>query len=531
MPMFDRTSEIQSLPLPASMNGSASAPSLGAAAPEILVLDESTTYLWTDRFGPVDEVVLGSARDDADPTGHSYVIELNDRDFRFVADYMTIDGSALAGDTDGGGPLFDENANISTEHVTRYNALITTGGGSDAVRSGIGSDTIDTGSGMDYVSIGTGDDRVSMGDGDDWIDSIDNGFGKTDTINGGGGYDELSLYYRDVSDADFRNVSSIEALGLSSGGDLKLDGFAFSAGIQTLYVDDSVHHITVGEHFTGDVIFNMMGDSSGQTRIDASHSTATVTVHSEYINETTRPVLLGGMGKHDTIFLSSGFDGGWALGGDLSATRHFEHVVINTDAGGGGAFVTLATKAGQIEGKFQTLDASALTASDALVLHAGTSTASIHVEGGGAADTLELGSGADRIEAGAGADTVTGGGGKDLFVFSAVSDSSSADIDTITDFHSGQDKVDVRGLGADDASLHGEVISFFGNQHGGAGDNDAFAATGGNGVLDAVFRSDTHTLWFDTNDNGALDADDLHMQLDDVSSLRGSDVMSGHLVV
>ena len=51
------------------------------------------------------------------------------------------------------------------------------------------------------------------------------------------------------------------------------------------------------------------------------------------------------------------------------------------------------------------------------------------------------------------------------------------------------------------------------------------------GVLDAVFRIDTGILWFDTNDNGALDADDLHVQLQDVSSLRAADVLSGHIVV
>jgi Ca2+-binding RTX toxin-like protein len=499
------------------------------AALKTLVLDESTTYLWTDNFGPVDNVILGSASDDADKTGHSYVIELNDRDFRFVADYMTIDGSALK--AGGAGTVFDEYAQVSTEHVTRFNALITTGAAADAVRSGAGSDTIDTGAGNDYVSIGSGRDQVTLGDGDDWIDSLESNFDHNDIIDAGDGVDELSLYYQDISDADFLNVSSVEILGLSSGGDLELDRNAFRTGVNTLYVDNAVHRITVGEHFKGDVTFNMMGDFSGQTRLDASHSKAVVTVHSEYVDATTRPVLFGGMGKHDTIYLSSGFEGGFAMGGDLSGTKHFEHVIIHSDAGGGGAFVTLATKAGQIESKFQTLDGSALTASDALVLNAAGSTASIRVQGGGAADTLVLGSGADHIEAGGGADLLTGGRGGDVFIYSALSDSSSADVDAITDFHSGQDRIDVRGIGADLADLHGEVISFFGNQDGGAGDDDAFAATGANGALDAVFRSDTHTLWFDTNDNGALDAEDLHMVLDGVSGLRAADVLSGHLVV
>lgn len=519
MPMFTRTSDIHS---PAGLEAETGP----QAELETLVLDQSTEYKWTDNFGPVDNVILGSAHDDADKTGHTYVIELNDRDFRFVADYMTIDGSDLR--AGGDGTTFDEYAVISTEHVTRYDALITTGGGSDAVRSGIGSDTIDTGSGMDYVSIGSGNDQASMGEGDDWIDSLASDFNKKDTIDGGAGNDEISLYYQYISDVSFKHVSSIEALGLSSGASIELDGYAYRAGVQTLYVDDSVHRMTVGADFKGEVVFNMMGDSSGQGRIDATASKATVIVHSEYISDTTRPVFLGGMGKHDTIYLSSGFEGGWNLGGDLSATRHFEHVVINTDAGGGGAFVTLATKAGTIESKFQTLDGSALTASDALDLDASKSTASIHVTGGGAADTLVLGSGADRIEAGAGGDVLTGGGGKDVFVYSALSDSDGSDIDTVTDFHSGQDRIDVRGLGGE---LSGEVIDFFGNQDGGAGDNDAFAATAGNGKLDAVFRTDTHTLWFDTNDDGVLNDSDLHLVLEDVSGLKAGDVFSGHLVV
>src|ERR1044072_1766381 len=124
--------------------------------------------------------------------------------------------------------------------------------------------------------------------------------------------------------------------------------------------------------------------------------------------------------------------------------------------------------------------------------------------------------GAGRARAGGGAGRLAGGRGGDLFAYSALADSSGSDIDTIPDFRSGQDRIDVRGLGADLASLHGEAISFFGNQDGGAGDNNAFAATGDNGVLDAVFRTDTHPLWFDTNDNGALDADDLHVGLDAV---------------
>lgn len=65
-------------------------------------------------------------------------------------------------------------------------------------------------------------------------------------------------------------------------------------------------------------------------------------------------------------------------------------------------------------------------------------------------DTLLGGDGADRLIGGAGRDSMTGGLGADTFVFLDLSDSTASTRDRITDFQSGQDRID---LSAMDANL------------------------------------------------------------------------------
>ena len=66
--------------------------------------------------------------------------------------------------------------------------------------------------------------------------------------------------------------------------------------------------------------------------------------------------------------------------------------------------------------------------------------------GGAGNDTLIGGGGNDTLIGGAGADTLTGGAGMDSFVFNAISDSTLAAPDHITDFQTGIDKLDLRAL-------------------------------------------------------------------------------------
>jgi serralysin len=69
--------------------------------------------------------------------------------------------------------------------------------------------------------------------------------------------------------------------------------------------------------------------------------------------------------------------------------------------------------------------------------------------GGAGNDTINGNGGNDVIIGGAGRDVLTGGSGNDSFVFSHASDSPAgarADLDVITDFVRGHDKIDLSGL-------------------------------------------------------------------------------------
>jgi Ca2+-binding RTX toxin-like protein len=62
-------------------------------------------------------------------------------------------------------------------------------------------------------------------------------------------------------------------------------------------------------------------------------------------------------------------------------------------------------------------------------------------------DHLIGGSGADQLTGGSQDDVLTGGDGADTFIFNTTTEGVEKDM--ITDFHSGQDIVQLNGVGAD----------------------------------------------------------------------------------
>ncbi|MBR0718615.1 VCBS domain-containing protein [Bradyrhizobium liaoningense] len=70
------------------------------------------------------------------------------------------------------------------------------------------------------------------------------------------------------------------------------------------------------------------------------------------------------------------------------------------------------------------------------------------IYGGSGNDTINGNNGADTIIGGFGADQLTGSNGNDRFAYLFVADSHAGQFDTITDFSSGADKIDLTALGA-----------------------------------------------------------------------------------
>ncbi len=69
-----------------------------------------------------------------------------------------------------------------------------------------------------------------------------------------------------------------------------------------------------------------------------------------------------------------------------------------------------------------------------------------NIAGGAGADTIDGKEGNDIITGGTGIDTLTGGAGADTFVYASALDGSSGTAETITDFQSGQDKIDLTAM-------------------------------------------------------------------------------------
>ena len=106
-------------------------------------------------------------------------------------------------------------------------------------------------------------------------------------------------------------------------------------------------------------------------------------------------------------------------------------------------------------------------------------------------DTLLGGAGDDYLSGGEGRDKLTGGTGSDQFVFDAALNRST-NVDTITDFVSGLDKI----------VLDNEIFSKF---TAGEDISDHFSATGR--ALDSddylIYSASNKTLYYDADGNGS----------------------------
>lgn len=76
--------------------------------------------------------------------------------------------------------------------------------------------------------------------------------------------------------------------------------------------------------------------------------------------------------------------------------------------------------------------------------------------GTGTADILDGGADDDIIFGGGGADTLSGGGGRDIFLYRRVEDSVGPAIDTIADFTSGTDRIDLTALNVQSVTIQAD---------------------------------------------------------------------------
>jgi len=340
---------------------------------------------------------------------------------------------------------------------------VTGSAGDDTITGGSGNDIIVGADGNDSITGGAGSDNLSGGAGNDIFVVATTGTGFTglttaETVSGGAGNDVLQFAAGAVTiaAADLVNVSGIETIEIQNTTETAsltlTDAFFTANGAATLAINSSTATsgaLTLAASTltaANSIQLNLSGvaNSAGHV-INMGAGNDTLTVDLDVLNNTT--TIAGGAGN-DTLVISANTAGGTIT---QAATVTGWETVSFLAAGVAGTFATAVNDAGVAAGATQTVNGSNLTGTllwngaaeldGKFSITGGTGADSL--TGGSLADTITGGAGADVITGGLGADSLTGGTGVDTFVYASVAQSNGTNTDTITDFATGSDKLQV----------------------------------------------------------------------------------------
>ncbi|MEY8831726.1 DUF4214 domain-containing protein [Phaeobacter italicus] len=443
------------------------------------------------------------------------------------ADNTGAAASAISiGNTTSGGTAGVETLNVATtgsaSRLTAINTGATTinvSGDQDLTVTGalVDATTIDASTMTGKLSVvadsaGTAKDvAVTGGTGDDTA-NFSAGFEADDSFDGGEGTDTIVLTQATASGTLGGTLTNTEQLSISNDGTgtIDMDNFAgitkviYDSGVLangTATVDDAVTGLEVEVDIENPVATD--GSLVVDLKTDGTSDALTITLDDIGAGE---GLALLSAEDAETLNISADddtTDGSGTL--TIAALTATDATAINLS---GDAMVTIGGTNDPATPVLATLDASAMT--DGLTI-SGTNFAA-----GGATVTLGAGDDTFNVATMAGADTFTLGGGKDTVVYNAVAQSSGSKVDTITDFVSGTDVVNVTALlgGTPSSTNFVGVFSSFGAAQGAVN-------VGSN---NAVFQSDTNTLWVDANNDGTLNANDLQVVLTGVTSITAVDL-------
>ena len=362
---------------------------------------------------------------------------------------------------------------------------ITGGSGSDSLTGGAGNDTISGGDDADSIDGGDGNDVIDAGDGNDasivggaGSDNLSGGSGNdtflvgtlshftslsggVETVSGGAGNDKLSIGVTGtIAASDLLGISSIETIAFTSDDAHTVtftDAVMAANGNATMTIDASAMLTTAV------LTFNASAVTSGYSFVLDASSTASnaandITLGAGNDNvkldvaalDSAYVTLEGGSGT-DTLTLTLSTPAASGVTTIDSNITGFETIAFTSSAGLADDYniktasatvasgATMTVSGGSLTG-FLKFDGSAETNGYFNITSGGGDDS---ITGGTLADTISTGSGADTITGGLGADNLTGGAGNDVFVYANVSQSGGTSVDTITDWTSAADKLQV----------------------------------------------------------------------------------------
>jgi uncharacterized delta-60 repeat protein len=434
--------------------------------------------------------------------------------YAYAANGVTVNlASALQQNTYGSG--YDTLLNIENLAGSRYNDTLTGNQDNNTLNGGAGADTMTGGDGSDTYIVDNVGDVVRETN----VDPVKGGI---DTINASVSF-KLTGYAENVTltgtDAINATGNSLANKLVGNSGNNVLDGGAgadvMSGGLgnDTYYVDNSGDVVAEIANGGTDTVISTVTRTLGDNQENLTLSgTAAINGAGNSLDNTitgnsARNVLTGGAGA-DKMY------GG--LGDDFySVDNAGDTVVESSDATLGGTDTVNATVSFTLGNYVENLTLSGTAAingtGNALTNKIVGNGAANVLNGGDGADTLVGGLGNDTLVGGQGKDVLEGGSGSDVYVFNATSESgtTSATWDVINDFVRGQDKIDLRGIDANTATVANDAFTTF------IAGTAAFTAAGQLKLLNGVLYGNTDA-----------DADaEFAIQLTGVTQLTTADIM------
>ena len=414
-------------------------------------------------------------------------------------------------------PLADETSNVPTafddklvgsDDLDTFTALagddeIYGFGGNDQIIAGTGNDTIYGGDGDDNIQPGAGDDKVYGEGGNDTIylsagADIEDGGEGTDTIIFGPDQTTLPVtinldtgryHFTSQIASVTQNLFSIENVTSEGGADLTIYDTSGVNVITTNTGNDTIHSTGGNDTITtgsgNDTVY--LGNGTYTVDLGAGDDTVYLTTNASSIN--------GNTGTDEAIVRA--FDGFVDVYIDLKFSTYFVPSKLTAQDG---MDVSLQN--------FEKVTIDGNVASTIL--------------GTEAADIIVGDAGADTITGRGGADTLTGGSKSDKFVFSTGDTGiTEATADTITDFSTGTDKIDIATVGSyveADGSGNADLAAFI-------TDADASLTTASIDIYaEYNFKGEGNTLVvIDENKSGTVNAGDTLIILTSLSTADGLD--------
>lgn len=338
--------------------------------------------------------------------------------------------------------------------------------GQDSLFGGDGDDTLNGANDNDYLDTGDGDDVAYGGSGSDYFvatDGDDSLFGDSDddTIYGGAGNDLLDggddddQLFGGEGDDNLMGGNGSDYLYGGEGND-QMDG---GLGNDTYIVSNDGQ--TVSENGGGgtDVVetsvsFTLPTGVEHAILTGGNSINVTGNNSNNRITGNSRDNILSGLDGNDTLYGGNGADslsggaGTDQLFGGFGNDVYIQDVdsndnIVEEATGGFDTLVSnfsVSALPDNVEAIILNGSATEATGND--VANAITGSASANLLSGRAGnDTIDGDSGADSLVGGSGNDLLTGGGGADVFIYSG----SNLGTDTITDYESGLDEVQLAG--------------------------------------------------------------------------------------